>query len=285
MRNDERGDTGLNHGAAFSMHPRLGEALLFYCREMSTREPPSWPVFKLLDQFNRYMVAWLLVHDHCEWRLNGGPPPTLSRLQAHQALQPRQTAAVVATLKSARLILSTPLARDRRVQQLEPLPPLIREVAQSPLAFLRAADLLLGTQAAPAIAGDDWAVTRVIHRSAASVLHGGPVLPFPRVLHFATRDCGYLILTAVMAAHFARICDEASEPLTPRALAQRLQVSPSHVRSVLTDAKTRGWFRTAQNTGVIEVDPDFVAEFEQWSCWQLAHFQDIAIDLGAHRRN
>jgi hypothetical protein len=246
---------------------------------MSSREPPNWPVFKLLDQFNRYMVAWLLVHDHCEWRRNGGPPPTLSQLQARQALQPRQTAAVVAILKSARLIRSTPLAEDRRVQQLEPLPPLIREVAQSPLAFLRAGDLLLDTQVAPAIAGDDETVATIIHGSAASVLSGGPVLPFPRVLHFATRDCGYLILTAVMAAHYARITGEASGPLTPRALAQRLQVSPSHVRNVLGDAIARGWFRIGRRPATLDMEVDFISEFEQWACWQIAHFHDIALGL------
>lgn len=281
MLDGNTGDIAHGDAAGFRAHPRFGEALLRYCRDMSGREPPRWPVCKMLDQFNRYMIAWLLVHDHCEWRLNGGPPPTLSRLQAYKAMQPRQTASVVATLRSAQLIRSIPLAQDRRVRQLEPLPALVREVAQSPLAFLRAGDLLLGTRQAAVIAGDDWMLARVVHGSAVSVLRGGPVLPFPAILHFATRDCGYLILAAVLAAHYARAAGEQPEPLAHRALAQRMQVSPSHVRGVFADAEARGWFHPARHLATIDVDRALVEEFEQFACWQIAHFQAIAATLQA----
>jgi hypothetical protein len=266
-------------GAPFLAHPGLRAALLDYCREMSSRDPPDWPVFKLLDQFHRYMVGFMLVHDHVEWRWHGGRPPTLSGLQARGALGPRQTAAVVATLKSARLVRSLPVPGDRRVQLLEPLPQLVREIAQSPLAFLRAADRLSGSEVANAFAASDEAIARLTHASAASVLRGGPVIPFPRVLHFATRDCGYLILCGVMATFYARHLGEPAGSLAHRALAARLQVSPSHVRNVLRHAEACGWFRTDRRGALADIDAGFVDEFERWTCWQMAHFRFLAATL------
>jgi hypothetical protein len=262
-------------GGTLPEHPGLRRALLYYCRDMSSRDPPDWPVFKLLDQFHRYMIAFMLVHDHVDWRWHGGPPPTLSGLQARGALRPRQTAAIVATLKSARLVRSLPFPGDRRVQVLEPLTPLVREIGHSPLAFLRAADMLQDTDVAKTFAASDEALARLTHASAASVLRGGPVIPFPRVLHFATRDCGYLVLTGVMAAFFAQALGEPAESLTHRALAARLQVSPSHVRNMLRHAEAAGWFRTDRLGALTDIDQGFVEEFEQWGCWQMAHFQTL----------
>lgn len=272
-------ETPQNQGAPFRQHPGFRAALLDYCREMSQRAPPDWPVFKLLDQFNRYMIGFLLVHDHVEWLLHDGPPATLSALQARNALRPRQTVTIVATLKAARLIRSTPLAEDRRVQVLEPLMRLTEEIARSPVAFLRAVDRLQGSGFAVDIANDERRQMRLIHGSAATVLRGGPVLPFPRILHFATRDSGYLILTAVMAAHYTQREGAPMPSLSHRELAMNAQVSPSHVLNLLRHGTASGWFRTDRGGAIVGVDAALTEEFEQWAIWQMGHFQEIAATI------
>ena len=245
---------------------------------MRVIDPGGWPIVKLFNRLGRYMIGFLLIHDAHAWRVHGAPPPTLSRLQASCPLSPRQTASIVGGLRAGRLIAAE-RASDGRSHILIPAPALTEVIARSMLAYLRAADELEQPHRARAAAFEcDTAMCEaLIHCSAAFVLANGTLLDdFPRVREFATRDCGYLVLTEVMSAIYAELRGEPVRILSCRGLAESLRISRSHINNLLALAQQERWFVIGYRGRLDEVDPAFVAEFEQWSSVQLAHNASIA---------
>lgn len=267
------------------MHPQFHSALSHYCNTVVAPAPEQWPLVKLLDQLGRYLVAYLLIHNYYAWRYAGGPAPTLSALQRAAAASDRHTAGLVAAFKAGRLVQVEPGA-DRRVRHLRPAPAMINAIGRSVRGFVAAAEKLSGEKSAmsgllednPDIQGD------LLRRSAASVLQSGTLIhPFPRVLHFARRDCGYLLLCAVMCAHYAEAGRHGAPAisLSLRALAERFQVSPAHVGNLLGEAQREGWFATGPRGRLAAIDQSLIAEFELWSSWQMAHYLALAAETVA----
>lgn len=256
-------------------HPGFRAALAAYCRGMSSPARIDWPVYKLFDQIGRYLVCYMLIHNYYAWVRGTGPAPTLTALQKVSGVSERQTAGFVAALKSGRLILTEPSPNDRRVKHLRPAPPMIAEIGRSARLFIAASDALAGRGGARAalLADNHDLLGDVIRRSAAYVLaHGTLIHPFPRVLHFAERDSGYLLLTAVFAARFDGLASSpAAGSLSYRQLARRFQVSAAHIGSLMNEAQREGWFHTDGRGRLAGVAPDFVEEFAQWASWQMVH--------------
>lgn len=266
-------------------HSQFRPALLNYCSDLVGAPAEPWPFAKLFNQFARYMICYMLIHNYFAWRLGAGPPPTLAALQRVVPSSPRQTAGFVAALKAGRLVSGEDMAQDRRIRLLRPADTVIRAVGRSGLGFIIAAEQL---------EGDDTALSRrlderpeaqgdLLYRSAAFVLtHGTLIDPFPRILGFARRDCGYLVLCAVMMAHYEAAADRgaATLPLTQKALAERFRVSPAHVGNLLGEAQEAGWFRVEAPGRLQEMDPTLVQEFERWAAWQMAHYRMLAAALG-----
>jgi len=265
---------------AFLVHPRLRPALAVYCREMIEIDPDGWPIAKLFNQFGRYMVGFLQIHHHHAWRYHGGPLPTLARLQATSSLSPRQTASIVAGLRAGGLLMVEPGSGRSRGYGLAPSRQLTAAIARSMLAFLRAADALEYPvrPRTPRIEDDPTLQNEFVYRSAALVLAGNVTLldPFPRVMHFATKDCGYLILAAIMAAIYAYLAGESVPSLSYRSLAKHFRISPSHVGNLMTVAMHEQWFTTDGRGRIVQAEPGFVEEFEHWSASELAHYASIA---------
>lgn len=265
---------------AFLVHPRLRPALTGYCREMIEVDPEGWPIAKLFNQFGRYMVGFLQIHHYHAWRHYGGPLPTLARLQATSSLSPRQTASIVAGLRAGGLLTIEPANSRSRGHILAPSRQLTAAITRSMLAFLRAADALeLPIEPrASRIESDSTLQNELVYRSAAFVLTGNGTLldPFPRVMHFATKDCGYLILTAIMAAIYAHLAGERSPSLSYRRLAKHFRISPSHVGNLMTLAMRERWFATDGRGRIVHAEQSFIEEFEHWSALELAHYASIA---------
>lgn len=261
--------------ARLRRHPGFRAALAEYCRGMSSPARIDWPVYKLFDQIGRYVVCYMLIHNYYAWIAGAGTAPTLTALQKVCGVSARQAAGFVAALKSGRLIITEPSPDDRRVKHLRPAPPMIAEIGRSARLFIAASDGLGGKGGGRAtlLADNHDLLGDVIRRSAAYVLaHGTIIHPFPRVLHFAQRDSGYLLLTAVFAAHFGRLAPSAVEDsLSYRQLARRFQVSAAHIGSLMNEAQREGWFHTDGRGRLAGVAPDFVDEFEQWASWQMVH--------------
>ncbi|WP_428029571.1 hypothetical protein [Ancylobacter sp.] len=252
---------------------------MHYCQGMAAGPTLRWPYYKLFDQLGRYLVCFMLIHNYFSWRQRGGATPTLSALQKVAGVSPRQTAGFVAALKAGRLVAAEPDPADRRATLLRPSPLVIGEIGRSLRLFVEALDLMEDRHPGRAVRlGDTDALGELIALSAAYVLANGTLLhPFPRVLHFTQRDCGYPLLTAVIAAHYAQALDAASAPrlLLRRTLAGRFQVSPAHIGSLFAEAAAQGWFRVEPGGRLAGVDADFLAEFERWAVWQMVHFESL----------
>ncbi|MFG1461351.1 hypothetical protein V5F77_00500 [Xanthobacter sp. DSM 24535] len=231
----------------------------------------------MFDQFSRYMICYSLIHNYFFWRHGHGPAPTLAALQRAVEASPRQTAGLVASLKAGRLVIAEPAASDLRIRLLRPSAEMIGEIGRSVLAFVVAADRLDGVGAAgDRLTGEADALGDLLYRSAAHVrTHGTLIHPFPRVLFFAMRDCGYLLLCKVMQAHYGQTVPQAAPGphLSYRALAEALQVSPAHIGNLLGEAAREGWFVIGGRGKLEAIDPTLVEEFELWSSTQMAHYR------------
>ncbi|OYZ99072.1 MAG: hypothetical protein B7X99_09350 [Rhizobiales bacterium 17-65-6] len=240
---------------------------------------------KLFDQFTRYLTCYVLIHNYYAWRNAGGPLPTLSLLQPAVEASPRQTAGFIASLKAGRLVTVESADGDRRSKLLRPAPEMIREIGRSVQAFVAAGEALDGEAIIGArLLDDPDALGDLLYRSAADVLARGTLIhPFPRVLFFARRDCGYLLFCEVMRAHYAMTLgtQESMPSLSYRALAERLQVSPAHIGNLLGEADRNGWFTIGARGRLVAMDPGLVAEFEVWAACQIAHFAGLSRQTAA----
>lgn len=276
--------------------PRFSEAVGGYCRTMAATDAQAWPATKLFHQYGRYMVSFLLIHHYQDWRRHGGPRATLSRLQASCPLSPRQTAAIVAGLRAGKLLTTETLAtasgaaaasntiaqpaktRSGRANALIPGSEITRAVARPMVAVLAAADQLDLTERAPRFVEDFALQNELVYRSARFVERHGTLLEtFPRVRLFTEKDCGYLILCAVMASALNPSAPEQS--LSCRNLARHFRISRSHVGNLLAHASAKKWFATDGRARLAYVAPDLMEEFKQWVATEMEHYAGIADDM------
>ncbi|MDW6025395.1 hypothetical protein SAZ10_26900 [Mesorhizobium sp. BAC0120] len=247
-----------------------------YCETMIEPSPLSWPIRKLLNQFDRYYAAYMLIWNFYGWREQGGPAPTLSRLKTVSSLSPRQLTSFVNLLKDSGLVSAEPVTGNRRQSVLRPQPRLVREIGRSCVAFLAAYDHIHGAALARLAESSADRIGRMIWGSARHVLEAGTVIaPFPTVFAMAGYDGGYPVLTAIMADHYRRLAGRDRIALTYSALAERFQVSRSHVGNVVT------WLH---RSGAIEADRSasaaLVDEFERWCVAEMSHYAALAPSLG-----
>jgi hypothetical protein len=254
-------------------------AVAGYCQGMIEPAQIVWPSHKLLNQIGRYVVSFMLIHNDYAWRHHGGPRPTLTVLQAMVGSSPRQTAGFVSALKAGRFVTAVADRGDGRVKCLQAAPALVTEIARSGRLFVAAMDAV--TRRDPGHAGmldGPDRLGELVRLSAAHVLrHGTLIAPFPRVLRFAGRDCGYPLLTALVGAHYAATVPgaPAAVSLSLRSLAERLDVSRAHVGNLLGEAEAAGWIRIAGGH-LTAFDPTLLAEFEVWAAGQMLFYDDLA---------
>ena len=269
----------LEAGARLRQRNNFRLALARYCHDMAGEAPVAWPIFKMFDQLHRYVASYMLIHNYYAWLHEKGPPPTLTALQKVTGTSERQTAGFVAAMKAGGFVVAETDPADRRVKWLKPAPAMVEEIGRSVRLFVRAADEIEDRRPALSdLLGGPDRLGELLQRSAAFVLQKGTLIhDFPRVLHFAGRDCGYPLLAAVIGAHYAASVSGAPDalPLSLRSLGQRFQVSRAHVGNLLEEAAQRGWFSVGDGGRLIEVSDDLVAEFEQWACWQIVHYDSL----------
>lgn len=275
-------DAFMRQAASLRFAPGFKLALARYCHHMAAKPPSAWPIYKLFDQFERYVTAYLLIHNYYAWREGQGPSPTLAALQKVTPLSARQTAGFVAALKAGRFLESAVESAGGREKPLKPAAVMVEEIGRSGRLFVSALDEIETWRPAWAIAlrnVDSLGV--LLQRSAAFVLGDGTLIhPFQRVLHFAGRDCGYPLLTALIGAHYAATIKECPQavPLSLRALAARFQVSRAHIGNLLDEARRANWF-AIEAGHLVHFDNDLLVEFENWACWQMVHYGGIAATL------
>lgn len=256
-------------------HAKFTAAVAHYCETMIEPSSSSWPLRKLLNQFDRYYAAYMLIWNYYGWAEEGTPSPTLARLKAVSGLSPRQLTSFVTVLKQAGLVSAEPEAANRRRSILRPQALLIEEISRSCVAFLAAHDHIHDGDLARIAAASPDGLGRMIWASARQILSSGTVIaPFPTVLAMAGYDGGYPVLTAIMADHYRRSSGKPRIALGYAALAERFQVSRSHVGNVLAWLHQTGAIGPDRAASVALVD-----EFEQWSISEMEHYARLVSSL------
>lgn len=265
--------------------PGYHEALAAYCEAMDQAPIPRWNADKIFAQKARYLVCYLLVANYVRWRRGQAGPATLTALQKHQVASPRQVAEFVKALRLGGFVETSPDPLDRRAMILKPRPRMLTEIARSPLAFLAASERLDPPKLplSPSLTQDER-LSELLARSmerftAEDILFA----PFRAVVYFTERDCGYLILSRVMACCYRSVvnCSGPAPSLTYDSLADRFGVSRQHVGNIFAEAQRREWFRVAPGGRLVEVSPQFLGEFETWAAGQMAHYRLLAEELAA----
>ncbi|MEO4001767.1 hypothetical protein [Mesorhizobium sp. CAU 1732] len=256
---------------------RFHQAVVDYCETMIEPAPAGWPVRKLLNQLERYYSAYMLIGQYYGWRNHGASVPNLSRLQAIAGQSPRQTASYCLTLQTRKLVYIETLATDRRQKILRPSDSLVSEVGRSCAAFVASYDAIAGSALACPVAQEADVLGEMIYLSAARVRRSGTVIAvFPRVLALSGYDCGYPMLVALILAHYRLRSGKEVFSLTHSALAERFQISESHVGNVLGYMRQVGAFVPARGRDDDIVAEAFVEEFERWCAAEMAHYADLA---------
>jgi len=256
------------------------EALLRYCTAMI--EPPAmtWPANKFFGQKSRYLVAFALIGLDARWRRGEGEAPTLAALQRTAPASARQIAGLVNTLKLGGYIVASPLPEDRRAIRLSPSMQLLREVGRSPLAFLEASERLDPplSSLVDRLCGDDLGMADWLGASYDLFVQSDLYFaPFSDVVEFTGQDCGYPVLSAVLAGHYAGLAGIAAPVLLSYGvLADRFRVSRQHIGNILANAERRGCFAVDRGGRSVTVSADFLWEFESWAAGQMALYRRLA---------
>lgn len=286
MGNDLNSEIGVSRevaeliasGAKHRSHPRFRQAVAHYCDSMSQPAPEGWPIWKLLNRFSRYFPTYILIHNYFAWQQYGETHPTAAMLQKQSGLSPRQTVNLVNALKAGRLVTVESLPSDRRVKLLRPSSEIIREIGRSMLAYIQAEGMLAGepSRAGHVARNPDLLGDVICHCARFVRAHGTVIRPFPRILSLASRDCGYLLLVTLMAAHYRRLDGRSPITLSTNALAKRYDTSSSHVANVLRALKDSGDFSSNRDGFLEHLSADLVDEFETWSACEMLHYTALA---------
>ncbi len=268
------------YASALIRHSGFREALRLYCASTIQPSETAWPADKFFGQKLRYLVSFVLIGLDARWRRGEGDAPTLAVLQRIAPASARQIAALVGALKLGGYIVASQLPEDRRAQRLSPSMALLQAIGRSPLAFLKASEQL--DAAAPASLTTlrldvcemgDWLGASYEMFSQEDVYFA----PFPNIVEFTGQDCGYPVLLAVLAAHYAALANvPAPAHLSYRGLAERFRVSQQHIRNVLGNAERRGCLSVGHGGASVTVSTDFLSEFETWAAGQMAHYRLLA---------
>ncbi|TBY71967.1 MarR family transcriptional regulator [Rhizobium leguminosarum bv. viciae] len=274
--------------ASLMRHPSYTSALLSYCEAMIARVPKLLPANKLFAQKQRYFASFVLIYLYVQWLQARNPAPSLALLQRSVPGSPRQTADFIKGLRDRGLITAESLDTDRRTQILKPSLQLMREIAHSPLAILRASEFEVPPLL---IRPDDLAMdeTLLAHWLALSAeryaIKDDLFGPFPIIVRHSERDAGHLVLCAVMAEALRQRIAAAKVygSLTYRALAERFDVSRQHISNILDEAADKGWYCVSPGGELALMPDDTLLQFETWVAGQMAHYRRLACTVNGRK--
>lgn len=139
---------------------------------------------------------------------------------------------------------------------------LLQEVGRSPLAFLEASEQLdpPPSPLADRLGGDDIEMANWLGGSYELFIQGDLYFaPFSNVVEFTGQDCGYPVLSAVLAGYYAGLVGIAAPVLLSYGvLADRFRVSRQHIGNILGNAERRGCFAVDRGGRSVTVSADFL---------------------------
>lgn len=231
-------------------HPHFPAILLAYADRLLAIRRGERVMNQLLAQREREFLGFLLLCLHYA-HIEGGPPPTLTRLMQSGLGSPRRIASFVAVLRLAGMVRSLPDSQDRRIRVLEPTAQLVELHRNWTQAAFRQLDRLLDTPLLEAKLADPAFHRRAcligaedVFRTAAFQLGRFPLVDF-----LTPHRGGHLIAASLAQA----LCAAGATPVVPPQaidlpygrIARRLGVSRSHVLHVFSKAAAQGLLSTS----------------------------------------
>lgn len=235
---------------AILVHPRFPAILLAYVDRLLALRRGERLMNQLLAQRERELLGFLLLCQHYA-HLEGGPPPTLSRLAQSGLGSARRIAAFLGVLRLAGFVRATPDPHDRRQRILEPSARLIALHRDWTLAAFHQLDQLLDMPVLEArLAGDAGFHRRACLIGAEEIFAGTGFAPgrFPLVDFLTPHRGGHLIAACLAQALCGggAIGNGRALNLAYGRLARRLGVSRSHVLNVFAAAADKGYLATGE---------------------------------------
>lgn len=256
-------------------HPRFEEASQRYVWGMRGAHENDPMVNHLMSEVGRFTIVSLALYLHA-----GRDPAdprsglSLTRLQdlvgGLRLASRGRVEAVVRELTAAGFVTAETSSADARLKLLHPTPKLEQASYAWQKPHLDAVDLITshpGGYAAHFAPGNDY-YQGLQWVSNDRFLRGIYLAePFPQLMPFVIRDCGYVVLLHLLTApkaskksNFGRV---VSLPFADM-VAQRA-ISRSHIRRLLVEAEEHGILRLeAQGGQAIAIAPEFDALFRLW---------------------
>lgn len=230
-------------------HPRFGEAMRTFAAGMIALHRRNRVMSWFLKDRPLAVIGHAVIY--LDTRRHDGDPQsglTPGRFRAfcrdNDLCSPGRAGAILAFLRFSGHVEAIPHPGDRRITRLRPSAKLL-DMARARLAQQFAALALLRPDLAPAAdaLGQPEFETELYRRLGQWFIAGNRLLdPAPALRLFAERDCGMLILFALM---LAGADDDLPVPTRPvpisiAGLARQFQVSRPHVLRLIRDAEAAG---------------------------------------------
>ncbi len=282
------------------------QAVSLYCDAILRMHWNERLINKIFGRAMQSHAAGRLVVQHYRWQLEGAARPTLTRLQHAIPQGARTLATFFSILRLAGMITVEIDPADRRVRYLVPLPPLVHGLRRWMAHHLRCAEMLglLTPGCGERLETEDCFFSTftcraemIIERVAEARGRCGGWDWFDardgggRIAMLLLREHCRMELAAMHAdldaTHESDRCAQVhstdqspSFALSTRKLAERLGLSYSHVRGMLTEAVGEGYLNPKAGRGRAALTPRLQADLAGWLLMLLGWFADAAVAAG-----
>lgn len=260
--------------AALLGHPRFCEAARLYVRQTLEAFEQNPATRQILGNSARHVAFSLIAtFSACSEHDVDTPPLTQTRLvdtivgmglSSHGKIE-----SLINRLVDQRLISREPCADDRRAKVLRPTEALLAIDDVLCALHARPCALLDAHPVVASVAAQERSVIRRMRAAALPLIEGGGAMLMrnPPMVPFLTADGGWLVLCALLDAHWR------DEPQAQRfeAIARRCGVSRPHVRTLLSKALLGGMLEQSDK-GMLRPSAGFTESTQVWIAECLAAF-------------
>jgi DNA-binding MarR family transcriptional regulator len=242
---------------ALKAHPRFGDAKERVCRDVPESRLHAWFRRTLDADTGAFAIGIAIIGMDQLFPEDGASMQmVIAPLEASGFASATRIRALIDQMRHSGVIEIRPHPTDGRRVKLVPTARYLEAQRQWFEAMLGAAGLVFDL---PKAARDAARTPALVQRYLKGVMlrhimDGFTIFDgMPEVEAFMNRRHGYLLLLLI-----AGQTDRHVE-IARAKLAERFQVSPAHIASILADAEKEGWLRRADRGSDVEISPDFAA--------------------------
>lgn len=233
---------------------------------------------RALTQEFRIETCLRIIINYGNWsKDNAKALPTLALVKSQSRASDRHIATLVTFLQHVGLVILRRHPSDARVKLIAPTAKLFEEVGRHIRLVYQMYVRLLTEDITELSIVDDQKVMELLVYGNRVGTDGAGIAEKPyhaRVAFFAAHDGGWLVMCAIFLSHYVKSLRLDMEPikLTYDVLSSKIGLSKSHVANLMRHATGEKWIDVARGGELLNIDPEFVREFEDFIAEQAAHF-------------